>query len=433
MTALLLCVLVFMTALYFRLEHLHKEELRRDAAYIAAGIEQSGADFLFSCLPDDESISKITLFSPSGELLCSVGGGTALSEDDRANLFQAALNMKSDVKTSPFSIHSLLILSDGAVLCVSGQTSPMMILIVEMLYPFVLILIVSMLLSLLWASKVSKKIIRPIMQIDPDNPDGRGVYVEFLPFIEKLRTKNIHVREQIEQIREEHEKQDTMRREFTANVSHELKTPLTSISGTAEILQSGLVRQEDIPHFATNIRKEAGRLIVLVNDIIELSRLDGHETTAPAEPIALLSLSKEILSGLSLNAEKAQVETRAEGKDCVIFGQPKVVDEMIYNLCDNAIKYNRPGGQVVVSVEETEDGITLSVADTGIGIPKDELDRVFERFYRVDKSHSKEIGGTGLGLSIVKHGAKLHGAKIDIKSELGKGTTLTVLFEKPYA
>jgi len=222
---------------------------------------------------------------------------------------------------------------------------------------------------------------------------------------------------------------EKLRREFTANVSHELKTPLQSISGYAEIIQNGLVKPEDIPRFIGQIYSESQRLISLVEDIIRLSRLDeGGEMQR--EESDLFDLANKTVSYLSPSAKEASVTLETHGESVVISGVPQLLGEIIYNLCENAIKYNRPGGRVDVSVESRNSEAVLTVRDTGIGITKEHQSRIFERFYRVDKSHSKETGGTGLGLSIVKHAALIHGAKIEVDSTPGIGTTMTVRFPK---
>ena len=224
----------------------------------------------------------------------------------------------------------------------------------------------------------------------------------------------------------EKEQRESLRREFTANVSHELKTPLTSILGTAEILQNGLVKPEDIPHFAGNIHREAGRLIGLVNDIIKLSRLDEGGSTGTWETVDLYEQSRRILEQLASAAGEKGVTMELKGEKALARGVPQIVEEILYNLCDNAVAYNRPGGHVTVSVEDTPAGSRVAVEDTGIGIPQEIQGRVFERFYRADKSHS--AGGTGLGLSIVKHGAAYLGASVELKSQPGKGSTFLLTF-----
>ena len=222
--------------------------------------------------------------------------------------------------------------------------------------------------------------------------------------------------------------QEAMRREFTANVSHELKTPLTSISGYAEIIEAGIVKEEDISRFAGKIHEEAMRLLTLVNDILKISRLDEDVDLPEKESVDLYSLSEQILSRLQPQAEKRDIHMELSGDHESVLGQRQVLDDMVFNLCDNAIKYNKEQGSLAVRIQKTEEGICLSVQDTGVGIPYEHRDRIFERFYRVEKSHSKELGGTGLGLSIVKHGAQLHDAHIRVNSTVGQGTTITLIF-----
>ena len=226
----------------------------------------------------------------------------------------------------------------------------------------------------------------------------------------------------------EREQRERLRREFSANVSHELKTPLTSISGFAELMKEGLVPPEKIPEFSGDIYKESLRLIGLVNDIIQLSRLDENSTQFQRAPVDLYDLCAQSIERLSTVAARQSVTLALTGEHAEIMGVEQLLKEMIYNLLDNAIKYNVPGGSVTASVRKSARRTILSVADTGIGIPYAHQPRVFERFYRVDKSHSKEVGGTGLGLSIVRHAAQYHGARLELKSQPGKGTTITVTF-----
>lgn len=225
-------------------------------------------------------------------------------------------------------------------------------------------------------------------------------------------------------------KREQLRREFTSNVSHELKTPLTSISGFAEIMKSGTTDAETVVDFSSSIYDETQRLITLVSDIIKLSELDEGSIEFEKAEVDLFLLAEEIIARLSPAAERADVRLKLTGGAASVFGSRKILDEMIFNLCDNAIKYNKEDGTVDVDVTNTDTSVILTVCDSGIGIPQAEQMRVFERFYRVDKSHSKEVGGTGLGLSIVKHGAIYHNAQINLESKLGKGTSVTITFDK---
>lgn len=225
-------------------------------------------------------------------------------------------------------------------------------------------------------------------------------------------------------------KREAMRREFTANVSHELKTPLTSISGFAELMKSGGIPEETVVDFSNSIYTEAQRLISLVSDIIKISELDEKDNRLDRESVNLYELAAEVINRLKPAAEKKNIGFTLKGENAETFGVRSIIDEMIYNLCDNAIKYNKNGGSVTVTVNNDGDKAKISVKDTGIGIPKTQQDRIFERFYRVDKSRSKAEGGTGLGLSIVKHGAMYHNADISVESEIEKGTAMTIAFNK---
>ena len=226
----------------------------------------------------------------------------------------------------------------------------------------------------------------------------------------------------------EQQQREALRREFSANVSHELKTPLTSISGIAEIMQGGLVPAADVPHFAGKIYDESQRLIQLVQDILRLSQLDENSVLESPQPVDLLACARRAAAQLEQAARAQEIALCVQGEPAMVQGVPAILDEMVFNLCENAIKYNRPGGRVELWAAPEAAGAVLTVRDTGIGIPPEHQTRVFERFYRVDKSHSKEIGGTGLGLSIVKHGAAFHHAQIELESTPGVGTTIRLVF-----
>ena len=226
----------------------------------------------------------------------------------------------------------------------------------------------------------------------------------------------------------EKQKREDLRREFTSNVSHELRTPLTTISGVAEIMMNGIVKPEDVKNFASNIYDEAGRLIVLIEDIMKLSQMDEKPEVLEKAPVDLADAAKSALNRLSSLAQENGVTLQLVADSCKIIGVRGLLEDMIYNLIENAIKYNNPGGRVDVKVELRYGHPVVIVQDNGIGIPRESQGRVFERFYRVDKSHSRKIGGTGLGLSIVKHGAQLHGASITLNSKENVGTTVTLRF-----
>ena len=305
----------------------------------------------------------------------------------------------------------------------------------EALYTIVIASIVGILLVAIIAVIVSKWIADGISgelnKIDWDKPEESGVSTEFSPFIEQITKKNEQIARQMSELKREHENRDRMRREFTANVSHELKTPLTSISGFAEIIRDGLVkREEDLNRFAGNIYDEAQRLITLVGDIIKLSQLDEEALTVKWEDVDLYETCSAVLEHLRPVANSRGIELELWGESTIIYGVEQIIDEIIFNLCDNAVKYNKENGFVKVTIDKFEDRVEVAVRDNGIGISPEEQERVFERFYRVNKSHSKEIGGTGLGLSIVKHGVSFLNAEYNIESALGEGTRIRVVFKK---
>lgn len=287
------------------------------------------------------------------------------------------------------------------------------------------------LLAVFFSSRTSKHvcddITKSIDSVVIEGEQAKDVYPELDGLLRHLASQSRELETRIEKLSAEYERQDKIRREFTANVSHELKTPLTSISGFAEIMRDGIVTEENIPRFAGNIYTEAQRLIVLVGDIIKLSQLDEAVTIAKEET-DLFEACVSAIEHLESVAEKKGVTLSLSGEHAVVNGADQVLDEMIYNLCDNAIKYNKPGGEVFVTVSVRGTRPVVSVRDTGIGIPENDIPHVFQRFYRVNKSHSKEIGGTGLGLSIVKHGALFHEAELEIESTVGEGTEIRVVF-----
>lgn len=283
-------------------------------------------------------------------------------------------------------------------------------------------------IAILAAFSLSQKISTPVNNIDFDTPEKSKLPKEFDTLCQRIENQNKEMEKRFQAIKANHDTQDSMRQQFTANVSHELKTPLTSVSGYAELIRDGLVEGENIHRFAGKIYDESQRMINLVGDIIKLSQFDEKDINVKIERINLLNLCKTVISGLESLAKKQEVEINLSGDDVEISGAELIVEEIIHNLVKNAVKYNKKGGKVNVSVKQCLDGIELSVSDTGIGIPEEDIEHIFERFYRVDKSHSKDIGGTGLGLSIVKHGAMFHNASLSVESKVDVGTTIRVLF-----
>lgn len=309
-------------------------------------------------------------------------------------------------------------LADGRVLRISRRTDTVYSTMLDVLPPLLVIAVFMIALALLLAKWQTNRLIEPINEIDLENPTEHIVYEELTPLLESIEKQN-----------KEKEKIEQMRKEFSANVSHELKTPLTSISGYAELMMNGLVKPEDMPKFATIIYNEGNRMLTLIDDIIRLSRLDEESIELEKEEVNFYDIARQVCQRLSLKAKKQNVRMEVMGEDVRYVGIKQILEEMIYNIAENAIKYNRPGGYVKIWTGNVMGVPKVIIEDNGIGIPEDSLERVFERFYRVDKSHSKEIGGTGLGLSIVKHGAILHNAKVHVESKLGQGTKMEMIFE----
>lgn len=293
---------------------------------------------------------------------------------------------------------------------------------------FVIFALVFAGVSILASFSLSRRISKRVNSINFDAPDKSKLPEEFEPLRSRIKKQNEEMEKRFQAITANHETQENLRHQFTANVSHELKTPLTSVSGYAELIRDGLAEGENINRFAGKIYDESQRMITLVGDIIKLSQFDEKDINVKIERINLLNLCLTVISGLESLAKKQNVAINLSGDNVEINGAELIVEEIIHNLVKNAIKYNKEGGRVDVNVKQCLDGIELSVSDTGIGIPEEDIDHIFERFYRVDKSHSKDIGGTGLGLSIVKHGAMFHNASVFVESKLGVGTTIRVLF-----
>ena len=412
-------------------------ELKDRTILLSSAVNQYGYDFLSSV---ETGNGRITLIDFDGTVLFDSHLDPQKMENhsQREEFMEAVSSGQGDSERYSDSLLTKTVnyavrLDNAQVIRISMNQDTVFKLIVSTLSSVFLIVLLMLLLSVILAAESSKKIMLPILQLDPENPDDRNIYSEMKPFLRRLIAQNQQIQHQMQQLQSEHKKQDDMRREFTANVSHELKTPLTSISGFAEIIRDGYVQQKDISHFADNIYREAQRLMNLVNDILKLSRLEDGSTEISEErsSVELLPLCQNILDRLSINAEKLNLSLSCEGDSVSIIGIPRVLEEIIYNLCDNAIKYNHPDGFVKVSVSKENYFAVIQVQDNGIGIPQQDQERIFERFYRVNKSHSKEVGGTGLGLSIVKHGMALHYGTIQLDSEEGKGTCMKLFFPLP--
>ena len=424
LTATLVIAYIFLTGIMYRQTVTTvEEEIHREADYISKAVQISGTEYL-NQMDEVRANTRITWISAEGTVLydSTEDEHTFENHKNRPEVKKAfAKGEGEDIRKSDTIGEEMCYyaekMPDGTVLRVSRTMNSAMKSAFHIL-PFMIFLALIMIVTAWLLSKWQIEcLIRPINTLDLENPLEQEMYPELQPLLER-----------IEQSNKEKEAVAAMRREFSANVSHELKTPLTSISGYAEIMKDGLVRPEDMQHFSEKIYQEASRLITLVEDIIKLSRLDEGRVELEKEEVDLYELSREIISRLAPQAAKNRVRLELTGESVKYTGIRQILDEMIYNITENAIKYNNPGGKVSVWAGNTLQGKKVVVTDNGIGIPEDQIDRIFERFYRVDTSHSKERGGTGLGLSIVKHGVILHHGEVHVESKLGEGTRIELVF-----
>lgn len=513
-------------------------ELEKEAFYAAQGVESSGMEYLEKL---DGKNSRITLINQDGSVLYDSQAEASSMENhkDREEVKEAAETGKGKAvrmseTLSEKTIYYALRLEDGKILRVSSTQYSVLALVYQLIVPVLWILLLMIVLSGLFASRLSKKVVEPVNKLDLEHPEENEVYEEMAPLLSRMYKQNREIKNQIDTARRQQEEfsiitenmqeglvvidrytmilsgnasvwklfhvngpkngesvyvlnrseefqsiidkalggknneavlkvdgsdihvvanpvmreeqvegavlllvnvtekleREKLRREFSANVSHELKTPLTSISGFAEIIQDGYVKEEDVRAFAGRIYKEAQRLITLVEDVIRISQLDEGEVPYEWTETDLYQTAKNVFGTLSEAAKKQDVHLYIEGDRVQLHTVPNILEEVLFNLCDNAIKYNKPGGNVCICLTENEESVCISVKDNGVGIPKEDQSRVFERFYRVDKSHSKEIGGTGLGLSIVKHGVSFLGGEVELESTPEQGTEITVSFPK---
>lgn len=378
---------------------------------------------------------RITIIGPDGKVSFDNKADSSKMENhsERPEIIQARLNgegsaVRNSETLSKDTFYYAVRMQDGSILRVAKAAGSMYSIFVSVFPSLLVIMIVLIVLCLGMAHFLTAKLIAPIEKLaehlDEDYEEENDVtdYEELTPMIQMIKKQHQGIMQNA-----------LMRQEFTANVSHELKTPLTSISGYAELIETGMASEADVVRFAHGIHSSANRLLTLINDIIRLSELDGTEQTVELERIDLYGLAGTCVAMLEMNAEKHKVSISIEGSECFIMGNKQMLEELLFNLCDNAIRYNNEGGKVEVQVYSEDNYVYLVVADTGIGIPKEHQERIFERFYRVDKSRSKSTGGTGLGLAIVKHIIVKHEARLSLESELGKGTTIRVRFPKENA
>ena len=527
-----------MGILYSNFDGQMRKELSKEAAYLTYGVEQQGVDYLKNI--KDKS-ARITYIDQDGIVLfdneadvSEMKNHSDRTEFQKAEKYGAGESSRYSDTLSEKTIYYALRLKDGTVLRVSGTQDSVLALVENLIFPLCGLLCLMLILSGIMASAISKRIVKPINELDLESPKENQIYEELSPLLSKIHRQNREIQNQLELAKQQQEEfslitenmqeglividkytmilsanssawnlfhmdrvcqgesvycldreeefrhaieqvlsgehtelvlklngsdiqlianpvirdkktegavvllvnvtekleRESLRREFSANVSHELKTPLTSISGFAEIMQDGLVKNEDIPQFAGRIYKESQRLLQLVEDVIQISQLDEEKTSYTWEPVDVYQVCKNAFESLKEKAKRLNVHLYICGEYMKMEAVRTLLEEAVYNVCDNAIKYNRNDGSVSVFLTQTAQEIQIVVKDTGVGIPKEDQDRVFERFYRVDKSHSKEIGGTGLGLSIVKHAVGALKGSVILRSEEGNGTEICMKFPK---
>ncbi len=423
-----ICAFLFLSNMYGYFEQQIFNELETESTFLENYALNSQLDFLSSL----KTSNRITLIDSEGNVYFD---NTVNAKDLESHRLRTEFINARQSGTSKIARYSLTmtektlyyakLLSNGDVIRISCDQHSVWVLVIGMSQILLIMLIMAVIISGISASVISKKVVEPLNKINLENPEDSEVYDELKPFTKRIAEENY-----------EKAQREVLRQQFSANVSHELKTPLTSISGFAEILKAGGTDEKTTKDFASTIYSESQRMITLVNDIIKLSKLDEKSISMEKEPLSLREICREVIKILSESAKKKNVSVNLMGDSGEIIGVEPVIYEMIYNLIDNGIKYNKNGGSLDISIHESEatgtstnGRVILSVKDSGIGFPPQEKERIFERFYRIDKSRSKELGGTGLGLSIVKHGAKYHDASILVKSEEGKGSTFTIIFK----
>ena len=423
MSVLLLCGALFFGLQYTQIKEETYAALQQASVYAEQGMLLSGTEYLEK-LGDT---NRVTWIREDGAVLYDSEAGTELpgqvdcEEVSEARTTGEGQSIRKSEQDGVTAMYYARLCQDGTVLRLSRPMSAVRYALVAV-SPVLWICVLVLMISGVLAFRAAKQIVEPINGLDLDDPNP-DTYPELTPLITRIQEQKLTIQEEVEQ-------REQLRREFSANVSHELKTPLTSISGFAELMAQGVVPPDKVREFSGDIYKESQRMIALVDDIMKLSKLDEGGGAPEWETVDLYELAEETVDSLRSIARKQNVSLTVTGSHQSVRGVWQLLSEMVYNLCDNAIKYNRPGGSVTVDVSSGDGTAVLQVSDTGIGIPASHQGRVFERFYRVDKSHSKEIGGTGLGLSIVKHGAQFHGASVELESELGQGTTVRLVFPK---
>lgn len=402
------------------------EEIR-SYAYLLADISEN-EKIPWSNFDAIEDELRITVVQGDGNVIYDNCANTAQMENHAAREeIQEALEkgegqaVRNSDTMSENLFYCAVRIKDGSVVRVSKQASSVWGMLLRLIPVIICVVAVLFVLCVVLSRFITNRMVAPIENVanHMDDLESVEVYEELRPFVATIQKQH-----------EDIMKSATMRQDFTANVSHELKTPLTSISGYAELMENNLVDADNITNFARAIHQNADRLLTLINDIIRLSELDSIQSAPEFEELDLYQIAQNCVQMLQVNADSHEIKITARGNSQWIQANRQMIEELVYNLCDNAIRYNRKGGMVEVNVYRTKEGAVLSVKDNGIGIPKEYQERIFERFYRVDKSRSKETGGTGLGLAIVKHIAQVHDASLEVVSEVDVGTQIQVTFHK---
>ena len=404
------------SVLYERYAANMKQGVRDEVNYVQIVIDEYGEQYLTEKV-GDATETRITLVDKEGTVLydSDAEAGELPNHGDRPEIEQAQKNgtgesIRYSETLSRKNFNYAVELKNGHILRVSKSTDSIFPTMMSSFTLLGVLMIVILLFAFFFVQKQTKELIEPINGLDLEHPLDNVCYEELRPLLMRVDQQNKQIARQVEELKSA----EAMRREFSANVSHELKTPLMSISGYAELMMNGMVQSENVPEFSGRIYHEAVRL----------------SSDMPFEAVDLYELSEDIVNHIQNAAMKKKISLSLKGETVAIRGVRHVLYEMFYNLADNAVRYTEEGGTVKISVGKQEGQPFYTVEDNGIGIPANEQNRIFERFYRVDKSHSRQTGGTGLGLSIVKHGAVLHHAKIQLESEPGKGTKMTLLFSK---
>lgn len=426
----LVAIAVTMVLSTFIFYEVYKAEIIRDLKGYAEVLKNTGdfdADDTGVYASVDTNDLRLTLIAPDGSVLYDNQADEISMQNhlDRPEIAEAFENgdghvIRKSATLNKSTYYYAILLKSGRVLRIARETNNVISMFLAAVPVMLVVMAILVCVTIIVTHYLTRNILKPIEQMANSLDDDAHIvaYREMRPFIDMIQKQHADI-----------VKSSQMRQEFTANVSHELKTPLTSISGYSELIETGMATEVDVHHFATEIHKNSNRLLTLINDIIRLSELDVSEDAPLMEKINLAVIARTATDMLAINAEKNSVTLSYDGSHGYIYANKMMMEELVYNLTDNAIRYNNKNGSVDVTVKTVDDKVILRVKDTGIGIPKEHQERIFERFYRVDKSRSKSTGGTGLGLAIVKHIVARNNAQLDMDSEPGKGTDIKVTFD----